>query len=101
MERGAYKIFEEIVIDRPVTIQGDALMLPMIDCKASERGFRIKVCPQLLVLMHGVPRPSSRPPPPNPQNGASWCFSLSVADTHNRMVATLPCDSCASTKGKV
>lgn len=44
MERGAYKISEEIVIDRAITIQGDALMLPMIDCKQSVRGFRVKVC---------------------------------------------------------
>lgn len=44
MERGAYKISEEIVVDRAITIQGDALMLPMIDCKQSVRGFRVKVC---------------------------------------------------------
>ena len=43
MERGAYKVLEEIVVDRPITIQGDALMLPLIDCKESVRGFRVKV----------------------------------------------------------
>ncbi len=78
MERGVYKISEEFVIDRSITIQGDALMLPSIDCKESVRAFRIKVCSQLL-LVHGIPRPSSRPPPRSQKmapHDASHCLSL-------------------------
>lgn len=42
-EEGAYKLYKEIVISRKVTIQGDAVMMPLIDCRASVRAFRVEV----------------------------------------------------------
>jgi len=42
-EEGAYKLYKEIVIRRKVVIQGDAVMMPLIDCSASVRAFRVEV----------------------------------------------------------
>ncbi|GAB5037319.1 pectin lyase fold virulence factor [Nannochloropsis oceanica] len=41
-EEGAYKLYKEIVIRRKVVIQGDAVMMPLIDCSASVRAFRVE-----------------------------------------------------------
>ena len=40
----AYTLYKEIVVTRSVTIQGDALLMPLIDCEASVRCFRVTVC---------------------------------------------------------
>jgi hypothetical protein len=36
-------LFTEIVITRHVTLQGDPVMMPLIDCQLSDRCFRVKV----------------------------------------------------------
>jgi len=39
----AYLLKEEIVISRTLTIMGDSGTLPLIDCRHSERCFRVMV----------------------------------------------------------
>ena len=39
----AYRFHEEVVITRRVTVQGNSLTLPFLDCSEAERCFRVKV----------------------------------------------------------
>lgn len=45
LQDGAYSLFTEIIIapGRHVTLQGDPVMMPLIDCQLSVRCFRVKV----------------------------------------------------------
>lgn len=49
LQDGAYSLFTEIVIapGRRVTLQGDPVMMPLIDCQLSVRCFRVKVSLQM------------------------------------------------------
>jgi hypothetical protein len=40
---GTYHLLQEIVVRRHVTLQGDPIMMPLIDCQLSVRCFRVKV----------------------------------------------------------
>ena len=44
-KRGQYQLYKEIVIRRTLTIQGDSVMMPLIDCEESVRCLRVKVSP--------------------------------------------------------
>lgn len=44
---GAYHIFTEIIVKRAVTLQGDPLLMPLIDCQLSVRCFRVRASGRL------------------------------------------------------
>jgi hypothetical protein len=101
VEAGAYTLFSEIVVDRPITIQGDALTLPLIDCKESVRAFRVKVrtsvCSETTAECHSclfVNEPLAHPYL-NTLVGATSVIDGAVT----RRVVASPCGLCVSTKG--